>query len=193
MPSLRQFKGLHRASDLIETGQADGITELNDDKLGVGASLTATLAKVEQLPFTVRGIANSHKPSRTAYPDAQARAEERFANLAAELWWRLRLRFKATYERETLVKDHPDEECISLAELRGHPLESAVRAQLSQATYEKAGVADQIRVSKKGNGTASPDLAEVIMYAFAPAAPVAAEVYDPGTVSMGFGETGSTY
>lgn len=193
LPSLRQFKGLHRASDLIETGKADGISELNYDKLGVGASLTATLAKVEGLPFTVRGIANSHKPSRTVYPDAEARAEERFANLAAELWWRLRLRFKATYERVTLGKDHPDSECISLAELRGHPLESAVRAQLSQSTYEKAGVADKIRVNKKGNGTASPDLAEVILYAFAPAAPVAVEYFDPGTVSVPFGETGSTY
>ncbi|WP_181392026.1 terminase [Deinococcus irradiatisoli] len=184
LPSLRQLRGLHVAADLVESGKADGISELNYDKLGVGASLTATLAKLEDLPFTVRGIANSERPSRTVYPDAEARAEERFANLAAELWWRLRLRFKNTYERETLVKYHPDEECISLAELKGHPLENTVRAQLSQATYEKAGVADKIRVNKKGKGTASPDLAEVIMYAFAPSPPPPAQVYVPGTYSQ---------
>lgn len=186
LPSLRQMRGLHIASDLVESGQADSIQELNYDKLGVGASLTATLAKLEGLPFTVRGIANSERPSRTIYPDAEARAEERFANLAAELWWRLRLRFKASYERAMLGEAHPDEECISLAELKGHPLESSLRAQLSQATYEKAGVADKIRVNKKGKGTASPDLAEVIMYAFAPPAPPPVELFIPGTYSQSF-------
>jgi len=186
LPSLRQMRGLHIASDLVESGTQDGIQELNYDKLGVGASLTTTLAKLEDLPFTVRGIANSERPSRTIYPDAEARAEERFANLAAELWWRLRLRFKASYERGMLGEAHPDEECISLAELKGHPLESTLRAQLSQATYEKAGVADKIRVNKKGKGTASPDLAEVIMYAFAPTPPPPIELFIPGTYSQPF-------
>ncbi|EYB69064.1 hypothetical protein DEIPH_ctg011orf0031 [Deinococcus phoenicis] len=176
LPSLRQFKGLHIASELEATARADRVSVLNYDRLGVGASITATLAKQEGLPFKVRGIANSETPSRTKYPDAEAPADERFMNLAAEMWWRLRLRFKATHERVTQGIPHPDDECISLAELEGHPLANTARAQLSQPTYEKYGQADKIRVNKLGNGSVSPDIAEAVMYAFAPpkyVAPVA--------------------
>jgi phage terminase large subunit len=169
LPSLAQFRGLHLASELEQRARQDQVTAMNYDRLGVGASLTATIAKQEGLPFTVQGIANSERPTLTIYPDAdRTKAEERFANLAAELWWRLRLRFKASYERLNGIEAHPDEDCISLYELRGHALENVLKPQLSQATYEKAGQADKIRVNKKGHGSASPDLAEVVMYAFAP-------------------------
>ncbi|WP_407543790.1 hypothetical protein Q0M94_28320 (plasmid) [Deinococcus radiomollis] len=180
LPSLKRFQGLHVSSELKEWAASDAITSLNYDRLGVGASITATLAKEIDLGFTVRGIANSETPSATVYPDAQARASERFFNFAAELWWRLRLRFRNTWERVTQGIPHPDEECITLAELAGHALLPSLLAQLSQPIYSKHGVADKLRVDKKGKGTQSPDLAEALMYSYAPPA----AVYTPPDFSV---------
>lgn len=91
-------------------------------------------------------------------------ADERFANYAAELWWSLRLRFRATYERAQGIAEHPDDDCISI------PNEPALIAQLSQPTYAKNS-RDKIHVDKRGAGTSSPDHAEAILYAFATAKP----------------------
>jgi hypothetical protein len=79
----------------------------------------------------------------------------------------LRLRFRNTFERVREGKPHPDSDCISLTALNTHPLRQSLVAQLSQPTYQKIGVSDKIRVNKFGQGTASPDLAESLMYAFA--------------------------
>lgn len=187
LPSIAQHGGLHIASELKQKAIGDNIDIMNYDKLGVGASLTATIARQEGLSFIVRGIANSERPSNIIYPDNEhARAFERFYNLAAELWWRLRLRFENTYKRVELGEDIPDEECISLFELREHPLRDTIKAQLSQATYEKYGASDKIKVNKYGNGTASPDVAEAIMYAFAPPPPTPDTPFLPTSHSIGF-------
>jgi phage terminase large subunit len=146
-----------------------GVQTLFYDRLGVGAAITATIAKETNLSFKVVGVANSERPTFTKYPDnPTVTAHDRFANHAAELWWRLRLRFQNTHLRFTGVKpDLPDHECISLLEIAHLPIINQVIAQLSQPTYEKTGVNDLIRVNKKGAGKSSPDLAESLMYAFA--------------------------
>jgi hypothetical protein len=133
------------------------------DRLGVGSAITATLkAREEDLPFQVVGVANSEKPTRRRFEDApKVPAEERFADLAAELWWALRLRFWKTWQRSIGIGDHPDEECISI------PNDPQLIAQLSQPTYSKTS-SDKIRVHKYGEGTGSPNHAEAVLYAFAP-------------------------
>lgn len=165
---VEEIRGGGLAGAVRERAIMDHCEQLTYDRLGVGASITATLAREEGLPFRVVGVANSERPTPTKYPDLpEVRANDRFANYAAELWWRLRLRFQASYERRQGIKDHPDEECISLAGLRGHPALPTILAQLSQPTYDRIGSTDKIRVNKKGDTTTSPDYAEAIMYAFA--------------------------
>lgn len=147
----------------------DGVDSLQYDRLGVGAGISKTLGLREDLPYEIHGIANSEKPTRTVYEDNEAPARERFTNLAAELWWRLRLRFQRTWERVEQGIAHPDDECISLSELPDDVTLNTLMAQLSQATYARAGTSDKIRVNKEGeDGGTSPDHAEGVMYAFAP-------------------------
>jgi hypothetical protein len=151
-----------------EFAARDEIAAMYYDRLGVGASVTATTAR-KKLPYTVTGIANNETATRTKYPDLpDVPAEDRFINYAAELWWRLRIRFQNTFNRVNGIGNPaPDDECISLKHIAKHPRIHVLRAQLSQPTYEKMGVNDKIRVNKKGNGSSSPDHAESLMYAYA--------------------------
>lgn len=151
-----------KASNAEDLCRADKVDRIYYDRLGVGSGITATLKRrEEELPFEVHGIANSEKPSKRKFDDApKVPCYERFDNYAAELWWALRLRFKATYERAEGIQDHADEDCISI------PNRPSLIAQLSQPTYSKNSK-DKIKVDKKGNGTKSPDEAESLMYAFA--------------------------
>jgi hypothetical protein len=168
---LAVLAGLSVSDDVEERATRDGVLDLCYDRMGVGASITATMVKAQEtLPFTVIGVANGETPTKTRYEDRpELTGEERFTNLAAELWWRLRLRFQATWERLELGTSHPDDECISLADLEGHPQLPTLVAQLSQPVWNKTGRADKIHVDKKGNGISSPDHAEAVMYAYAPA------------------------
>jgi phage terminase large subunit len=151
-----------------EFAARDGITAMYYDRLGVGASITATTAR-KSLGYSVTGIANNETATRTKYPDLpDVTAEDRFINYAAELWWRLRIRFQNTFNRVNGIGNPaPDDECISLKRLAKHPGIHKLCAQLSQPTYEKMGVNDKIRVNKKGNGSSSPDHAESLMYTYA--------------------------
>lgn len=145
----------------------DGIEALHYDRLGVGAGITMTLSRREDLPYGIRGIANSERPGETIYEDNDAPANVRFELVNAEMWWRLRLRFLHTWERVEQGVMHPDEECISLAELPAGDDLNLLIAQLSQPTQSRVGTSDKIRINKKGDGASSPNHAEAVMYAFA--------------------------
>lgn len=156
--------------DVRERATRDQIMALQYDRLGVGAGITRTLHRDRaNLPFLVEGLANSQKATGTEYEDRpELTARQRFANYAAELWWRLRLRFQRTWLRVERGEDWPDDQCISLAHLKASPDLQRLMAQLSQPTYKKTGTNDKIVVNKYGEGSSSPDHAEALMYAFAP-------------------------
>lgn len=91
-----------------------------------------------------------------------------FSNLKAQAWWALRLRFQATHRAVVEgMQVHPDE-IISidpnLSEL------TALTVELSQPTYSVNSVG-RIVVDKAPDGTASPNLADAVMIAFAPLRP----------------------
>ena len=172
-----------QAAELERLAREDEAVRFVYDRLGIGAGITATLAQKPGLPFRVEGVANSDRPTSRVFEDQPALVRtgdgpgqkpltnaERFDNLAAEMWWGLRLRFKRTHERHLFEqgepdgKMHPDEDCIQI------PPDPTVQAQLSQPTYSKNS-RDKIVVDKRGNGTASPDHAEAVLYGFAPEAP----------------------
>jgi len=164
----------------------DQVGTFQYDRNGVGASIAATLGRRTDLPYTIRGVFNGERPSTTVYDDSPTPANLRFANFAAECWWRLRLRFQKTWERLEQGIPHPDEDCISLADLPSGDDLNTLIAELSQATYHRAGTSDKIAINKKGDGTTSPNFAEALMYTFAPAFTVpqpdygAAAVISPG-------------
>lgn len=174
--------------DVREEATRAGITALLYDRTGVGAGITRTLHRDKAtLPFHIEGVANGAKASGREYPDRpELTARQRFANYAAECWWRLRLRFQATFKRVVKGESVPDDECISLSHLKDDPNLQKIIAQLSQPTFKKTGTSDKIVVNKYGEGSISPDFAEAIMYAFAPFE-VEGEVPVQGSVVRGWG------
>lgn len=150
----------------------DGVNVFQYDRNGVGAAIAATIGRRTDLPFVIRGVFNGGKPSETVYPDSPMPAHLRFASFAMECWWRLRLRFQKTWERFVQGADHPDEECISLADLPAGDELNQLMAELSQATWSRVGTSDKMTVHKKGEGSKSPNRAEALIYAFAPPPPV---------------------
>lgn len=150
----------------------DGVSVFQYDRNGVGASVAATLGRRTDLPYVIRGVFNGGKPSETVYDDSPTPAHLRFANFAMECWWRLRLRFQKTWERVEQNVDHPDDECISLANLPPGEALNTLMAELSQATMSRVGTSDKLTVHKKGESGHSPNHAEALLYAFASAPPV---------------------
>lgn len=172
----------HKVEDLA---RRDGIAALHYDRMGVGAAITATLVRksqAQEVPFVVQGIANGERASTTLYDDLpDTEAVKRFANYATELWWRLYLRFKCTYEVVTGKAHHLPDDCISLVALLGTEAEQTVRQQLTQPTTRRMGQSDRIIVDKLGGdkNAPSPDHAESLMYSFAIAPVVETEPEKP--------------
>lgn len=144
------------------------MNKLNYDRIGVGAGISVIEElEEEDLPFELCGINVGDKPTLNEYPDDPDRvARMRFLNLRAELWWALRLRFQATYERFVEGnKNIPDEDCISI------PHDALLITQLSapRFTYTTNGkIQLESKKSMKARKIPSPDRADALVLAFAP-------------------------
>lgn len=99
-------------------------------------------------------------------PGEKGRTNEDFlANAKAQGWWSLRRRFQLTYRAvvEGLPYNKDDIISISSAVLNYRKL----LTELSQPTYSQ-NMVGKIVVDKMPDGTASPNLADALMIAFAP-------------------------
>ncbi|MBK0062163.1 MULTISPECIES: terminase [unclassified Acinetobacter] len=121
------------------------------------------LPEVDVQPF--RGSGAVHDP------DGQM-VESRFnkdffANLKAQSWWSLRLRFQETY-RAINGREYDPDMLISLSSADIDTKELALlTTELSQPTYTKNGVG-KILVNKQPDGTASPNRADSVMICYNP-------------------------
>ena len=90
-----------------------------------------------------------------------------FANLKAQSWWYLRLRFQETY-RALNGREYDPDMLISLssADLDSREL-ALLTTELSQPTYKKNGTG-KILVDKQPDGTASPNRADSVMICYNP-------------------------
>lgn len=89
---------------------------------------------------------------------------EFFENYKAQCYWALRDRFRATHEAVTEGKEYSVDELICLDP--GLPLLTKLTAELSQPTYKKSA-RGKVLVNKAPDGTKSPNLADMVMMAFA--------------------------
>ena len=88
-----------------------------------------------------------------------------FANLKAQAWWALRMRFQNTYR--AVVEGLPfDPDSIISIDPNLEEL-NALLSEITQPTYTING-AGKIVVDKVGEGVASPNLADALMIAFSP-------------------------
>lgn len=90
--------------------------------------------------------------------------EDFFGNRKAQEWWRLRQRFKKTYNAVIHGKEVNPDEIISLPSTL--PLLRKVVIELSQPQYYQNNVG-KIIIDKAPDGMRSPNLADAVMIAFA--------------------------
>lgn len=92
-----------------------------------------------------------------------------FANAKAQAWWALRLRFLRTYR--AVVQGHPVTDPDALISISSKlPKLSKLTLELSQPTFSENG-AGKILINKQPDGAKSPNLADSVMIAYAPAEP----------------------
>lgn len=138
-----------------------GAAEVYYDSVGVGAGIKGTwdTAEIWQVPFRKVPINTGASPTENVWPDGET-SQQKFANLKAELWWCLRLRFERTYEHVTGKATHRPEDMISLPD---HP---QLVAQLSTVLYRRTETG-KVRIESKDElarrGIKSPDFAEALV------------------------------
>ncbi|HCM30287.1 MAG TPA: terminase [Acinetobacter radioresistens] len=114
-------------------------------------------------PF--RGSGAVHDPEGEIVEKRQNK--DFFANLKAQSWWWLRLRFQETF-RALEGRDYDPEFIISLSSEDIDPKELALlTTELSQPTYTKNG-SGKILVNKQPDGASSPNRADSVMICFNP-------------------------
>lgn len=105
-----------------------------------------------------RGSAAVQDPEKQ---DVQGRKNEDFyANLKAQCWWRLRLRFQRTFRAVTEGHSYDPDEIISLSPKM--PNIQRLITELSQPTYSING-AGKILIDKKPDGVKSPNMGDSVM------------------------------
>ena len=121
------------------------------------------LSEVDVQPF--RGSGAVHEPDEQMVE--MRFNKDFFANLKAQSWWSLRLRFQETF-RALEGREYDPDMIISLSSEHINPKELALlTTELSQPTYTKNGVG-KILVNKQPDGTASPNRADSVMICFNP-------------------------
>jgi phage terminase large subunit len=146
---------------------------LNYDSVGVGKGTQDALKRTKTAIVT-RGVNTGNPPTETRWPDG-ATSAEKFANLKAELWNKLRARFKKAHEkvlwlegdRGAEANDWPIDECIIMPrEQPGSTEVTTLCTQLSTVKNESNEVGKTLMQSKKSmakNGIASPDHADALV------------------------------
>lgn len=116
---------------------------------------------VEVLPF--RGSGAVLEPKKEMVP--KRKNKDFFANLKAQSWWALRIRFQKTYRAVVEGMEYEPDEIISISSAL--PNLSPLTLELSQPTYHINGVG-KVVVDKAPDGTKSPNLADAVMILYAP-------------------------
>jgi phage terminase large subunit len=166
-----------RAAHICE----DEGARLNFDRVGIGAGVQGELDRIPR-GFGYEGIVAQATPTRIRYEDdAERPACERFANLSAEMWWSLKLRFWRTYQHVNGEREYPHDELIAL------PREIPVRliSQLSGRLCKTTSTGKTALESKdemRRRGVKSPDWADALALAFCPPLKIQiAMSFDAGT------------
>lgn len=151
------------AHEAIDFAITHGVQRLAFDANSIGVGVGSTFERTEiAFDFEIVSVIGGAQPSIDKWPDGRT-SRERFLNRRAELAWKLRERFRKTYERIAAGADYPDDECISI------PNNTDLIAQLSVPTSTRTEVG-KIKVESKldmqKRGVKSPDLFDLMMYMF---------------------------
>jgi phage terminase large subunit len=130
---------------------------------GVGAGVKGTWQQAETpLPFFAVPLNGGSSPTDAVWPDGQT-SKEKFLNLRAELFWKLRGRFEKAYEFRELGTGHQPADMISI------PNDPELIAELSLPLAfrtETGKVKIESKDAMRKRGVKSPDRADALALAF---------------------------
>lgn len=163
----------------LQTCKELKVNELYYDSIGVGAGVKAEtnrLLSAGEISHSLRimpwnAASGPMNPESRLIPgdSYSPRNIDFFANMKAQGWWKLRVRFEKTYKAITQGIVYPSDELISLDSSSLTNLHEIV-IQLSQPTQKTSG-SGKMLVDKKPDGTRSPNLADAIMMCYCPLRP----------------------
>jgi hypothetical protein len=156
--------------------EAHGAMHVQYDCIGVGSGVKAETNRLSEdhlMPKDLRFIP-WNAGSEVQSPDARVIEGDKdsplnkdfYANLKAQAWWELRLRFWRTYQAMMDEESTFDPDALISIDSRIPHLRQ-VEKELSQATASK-GSKLKLVVDKSPEGTRSPNLADAIVMAFWP-------------------------
>jgi hypothetical protein len=168
----------YTANKAISICSEKGVISLQYDCIGIGAGVKAETNRLrtEQLCPSSIEIVPWNAAANPLYPkkhiiegDLQSMKNiDFYANLKAQAWWKLRLRFEKTYKAIIQGIQYAHEELISLPSTLRQLHQ--IKMELSQPTY-KPDSRMRILIDKKPKGAKSPNLADAIIMAFWPIPP----------------------
>jgi len=137
------------------------------DSIGVGRGVAASFRRLTGV--TAQGVNVGDRPTRTRWPDKK-RADKKFVNLKAELWWVLKDRLRRTYEHWLHYAGegglaHDIQDLLLL------PDDEMLCSQLSLPRYhytETGKIQIESKRQMAARGVASPDHADALVLTFAP-------------------------
>jgi hypothetical protein len=149
------YPQFHYDADGLGAGVRGDARVINEQRKAAGAN------QIAAEPF--RGSGAVHQPEGEMVK--KRKNKDFFANLKAQSWWALRLRFQNTYRAVVEGMEFSPDQIISISpDLK---LLQRLTAELSQPTYT-VNTVGKVVIDKNPDGTPSPNLADAVMIRFAP-------------------------
>lgn len=160
---------INTAGFAVELCARHGVETLNYDVFGIGGGVMAALKRLPGV--RAHGVNVGQPATERVWPDGK-KSREKFLNLKAELWWRMRDALHKTFEYTAWLesggrqgRQHPVDELISL------PDDEVLCGQLSSVRWHRTP-AGKIQIETKEElqkrGVKSPDHADALALTFAP-------------------------
>ena len=150
----------------------ENIFNINYDSIGVGAGAHGEFKRLKKenndsfsKRVNIQGVNVAVGASDEFCEALGAKYNERLLNLKAELWYRMRIRFKKTYEHVTGKQQHPHDELISIPN-NEDLIDELSSPKLVITDNGKYKVESKKELGKRG--IKSPNLADAVALTFAP-------------------------
>lgn len=157
------------AHKALDAARSAGVSLLNYDAVGIGAGVTAALKRAATGGLRVRAVNVGAPPGDTRWPDGRS-ARDLFANLKAELWWRMRGAFQRAHEHLAFLEGREGGAEHAPADLVILPGHGDLAAELSLPRWFRTETGRIILETKdqlRARGIKSPDHADALALAFA--------------------------
>ena len=151
----RGYSLFHYDADGLGAGVRGDARVINEQRLEQGKP------QYEAEPF--RGSGAVFQPESEMVP--KRKNKDFFANIKAQSWWSLRMRFQNTFRAVVEGHEYDADELISIPS--DLPDRAKLVMELSQPTFKVNG-AGKVLVDKAPDGTRSPNMADAVMIAFHP-------------------------